>query len=97
MVDEEWNLNDEDAYMGVCVVCRSSRPIKMYPDDDLHPAPICKQCWDDVGRKRTALAVWKKITNKANFLALLGCAVDAVWLVRSKQRFMSRCSTVDGL
>jgi hypothetical protein len=56
--EEEWDLDAEDIYMGVCGTCGDGRPIKImkgpYMGGDHRrvvskPAPICKPCSE--GRK----------------------------------------------
>jgi hypothetical protein len=58
VIEEEWSLDTEDAYMGVCGTCGHGRPITILKGPymgGIHrrvvskPAPICKPCSE--GRK----------------------------------------------
>lgn len=50
MHGEGWNIDDEDVYMGICVICQEGRRIRLLNDPSLEAkrllVPLCKPCWD---------------------------------------------------
>jgi hypothetical protein len=89
MNDEDWSLEDEGAYVGVCATCECAKPTKLFPDEDGQAVSVCKRCWKERkeqvwsgGRMRNVFAASIRVIRSPNFVGLIGCALDGVWLVR---------------
>jgi hypothetical protein len=57
MLGEGWNIEDEDVYMGICVICNEGRRIRLLNDPSPEAkrllVPLCKTCWDRRRAMRT--------------------------------------------